>query len=203
MEQFFLLKYKIDINNQKVKLFGDDFVEKNRNKCSLIIGKKEYNLINNINAPIYKKNKFFDVILIIKKPLNSLKDMFSNCENLIAVVEYNLNTKKITDISNMFSECTNLVNIKLSNWDTSKIKKMCSLFKNCNSLKQLPNIENWNTSNVEDMNSLFYGCSALLSLPNISKWNISKVKDINSMFEGCSQIKFMPNKFENVDKNFF
>ena len=140
MEQYFLLKYKIDINNQKLKLFGDDFVEKNINKCSLIINKKEYNLSNYINNPKNKYNKFLEVKLKIKKPLNSLKDMFSNCQDLISVIECNLNTKIVSDISNMFSECTNLVNITLSNLDTSRIKKMRSVFKNCKSLKQLPNI---------------------------------------------------------------
>ena len=156
MEQYFLLKYKIDIKSQKIKLFGNDFVEKNKNKCSLTINQKEYGLINNINTPILKENKFIEVKLKIKKSLNSLKDMFSNCENLISVREYNLNTKKITDINNLFSECINLESVIISNWDTSKIKKMCSVFKNCKSLKQLPNIENWDTSNVEDMNSFFY-----------------------------------------------
>ena len=130
MEQYFLLKYKIDINSQKLKLFGDDFVEKNINKCSLIINQKEYNLTNYINTQKNYNNKFLEVKLKIKKSLNSLKDMFSNCHDLISVEEYNLNTKNISDLSNMFSECTNLINITLSNWDTSRIKKICSLFKN-------------------------------------------------------------------------
>lgn len=109
-----------------------------------------------IDIPKNKKTKkYIDVLLKIKSPLNSLKDMFSNCKNLILFIEFKLNTKNVVDITNMFFGCINLQLVLISNWITSKIKYMSSAFKNCKSLKFIQNIEKWDTSNVEDMKSMF------------------------------------------------
>ena len=52
MEMIFL-KYKIDIkNNKKIKIFGENFVEKNKAHCILIINHKEYKLSSYINIII-------------------------------------------------------------------------------------------------------------------------------------------------------
>ena len=46
--------YKIDKNllmdNKNIKLFGEEFVKKNKNKCNIIIDKKEYEIMSVINS---------------------------------------------------------------------------------------------------------------------------------------------------------
>ena len=105
MELIFL-KYIFNINTEKtIKIFGENFIEKNRGNCLIITNQREYELSSHIDAPKIKNNQpFFEIVLKIIRPLTSLKDMFLNCENLISFTEYNLNTKKLTDISNMFYE---------------------------------------------------------------------------------------------------
>ena len=56
MKEIIYLKYKLDINNsKKIKLFGDNFVEKNRGKCTYSIDGKEFDLVKEIDIPKNKK----------------------------------------------------------------------------------------------------------------------------------------------------
>ena len=102
----FKINYKITKNVDKIKIFGNEFVKKNKNKCTLKINFKEYDLEEEINI----KN-------------SNLKD---NLEITL------LGIKNITDISHMFSGCSSLLSISdISNWKTTNSIDMNSIFNGC------------------------------------------------------------------------
>ena len=170
-EDFIIAKYSIkDIKENILQVFGNRFVENNKDKCKIIINNKKYRLTNCLE-------------------LNTDK-IDNNQEIMIKLTGIN----NITNASNMFYGCSSL---KLfpdtPKWETSKVENMENMFLRCSSLESIPDISNWNTSNVESMNCLFYECSSLKSLPDISKWNIINVKYMKKMFFRCSSLKSLPD----------
>ena len=130
--------------NDKIKIFGKDFVKNNINNCQMVIEGKEYKLSESFNIKDYNKDK----LTVILKGINN-----------------------ITDMSHMFRWCNSLSSLPdISKWNTSNVNNMSEMFYYCKSLSSLPDISKWNTSNVNNMSSMFYECSSLLSLPfNIKK----------------------------------
>ena len=211
------LKYKIkksDIKNNKVKLFGEPFVRKNKNNYKLIINDKAYELvtflkiidINEKDNSIEKENeketlkiqmKLNDTLEVILKQIKNVTDisyMFSDTTLEKIDNISNWNTENICNMGGLFSECRHLTSLPdISNWDTSNIITMNNIFSKCYSLKELPDISKWNTSNVTDMSNIFNDCSSLSSLPDISKWNTSNATNINGMFSGCSSLSSLPD----------
>ena len=154
--------YKIDKNEDEIKIFGSDFVNINENNCYLLIGDQQKKLCERYYLNKKEKN---EIILKIKL----------------------IETNTITNMSNMFYYCTSLISLPdISEWDMINVTNMYSMFYNCCSLKLLPNISKWNTRNVTNMNYMFYNCCSLKSLPDISKWIINKKLKRNSMFISCN-----------------
>ena len=164
-----IIKYKINKNETKIRIFGEDFVKYNKHKCNFICEDKKYELDEFYNLLNFKKNK--DILEI----------------ELIGI-------NNITDMSYMFSDCSSLISLPdISKWNTNNVTDMNSIFKNCLLLSYLPDISKWNTNNVTSISRMFCGCSSLLSLPDISKWNINNVTNMNSIFYGCSLLKYLPD----------
>jgi len=158
-----ILNYKIE-KEHKIRIFGDKFVNKNKNNFQIIINNKNYELIS---------------IVDIKK----LDIKSGNLEVHLKQL------KNILDISFMFCGCKSLLSIdNITNWNMENIINMPFLFNSCSSLKSLPDISKWNINNVSNMSGLFQGCSSLSSLPDISKWNTNNVSNISSLFHGCSSL---------------
>lgn len=118
--------------------------------------------------------------------VNTTRDMFRYCTNLVSVNTSNWNFSGVTDTRSMFGYCSKLISLDISNWDTSKVTNMSATFDNCTSLTSL-DLSNWNTSKVTGMSYMFNKCSSLTSL-NTSNWDTSKVTDMNSMFNSCSSL---------------
>ena len=139
-------------NEEKVRLFGDDFIKNNLHKCKIIYDNEENDI----------KEYFEDI------------DWEYNHKNPITIKLKGINN--ITDMSDMFYDCNSLSSLPdISNWNTSNVHNMSYIFSDCKSLSSLPDISKWNTSNVTDMNGMFYNCKSLSSLPDTSKWNTSNV----------------------------
>ena len=215
--------YKVDKNENIIKIFGSDFVKNNQDNCKIIYNSKEYDLQEEFE--IKDKNKE-NLEIKLKGILNitNMKSIFSGCTSLILLPDFSKwDTTNVTNMSHIFNKCTSLTSIPdisewntnnvtsmcgmfcrctsienlpdISNWNTSKVTDMCGMFRECTSLSSLPDISKWNTSKVKDMNAMFYKCSSLTVLPDISKWNINKVKDMYSMFGECNEFLNIPNKF--------
>ena len=96
--------YKIEDNDDEVKIFGSEFVKNNKHNCQIIYEDKEYEL-----------NEYFDIP-------NNIKD------------ELKIKLRGIDDITNMsciFYECSSLLSIPdISKWNTSNVINMSYLFGN-------------------------------------------------------------------------
>jgi surface protein len=105
-----IIRYKINENGEKIKLFDNEFIKKNEENCKIIINKREYRLIENFEVKKRKKDE--DVLELVLKGINKIKDM-----------------------SSMFYGCTSLVSLpNISGWNTIRVKDMSKVFRGCSSL---------------------------------------------------------------------
>ena len=169
------ITYDLDeenIKSNQIKIFGEKFVENNKNNCRIIYKDKYYDL-----------KIFFDINQDNNENENQLN------ENILSI-KLKMDINKITNLSNMFNQCIQLKSFSdISKINTINITDISNIFYGCSQLMSLPDISKWNISNVVNMEGLFQGCSALISLPDLSKWNISKVKNMNNLFNGCIRLK--------------
>ena len=82
--------YKINPNITHIKLFGNKFVENNKNKCKILINNKIQDIIEYINInDIIDLKKYDDNILLIKlietSKIIKMNSMFSDCKSLISL----------------------------------------------------------------------------------------------------------------------
>ena len=187
-----ILKYKVN-GNDKVKIFGNNFVQNNKNLCLIKYKNQEYNLTEYLDVDSNENE-----IEIILKRVNNITDasyMFSGCSSLFSLDNISKwNIINVKNMNRMFERCSQLVNLPdITNWETSNVKDMGWMFSKCSSLESFPDISKWNTSHVKDMSWMFYECSSLKFLPDISNWNISNVINIDSMFRNCVLLKSLPD----------
>ena len=125
------LIYKVE-NGGQYKLFGDKFVENNKNNINLYVN--GYKTCLNY---IYKLEEGNNIIIMnIINPIKNLENMFYNC-------------KYIENIDG------------LNNLDTQYCNNFSSMFYGCSSLKDIKFLEKWNVSNGNNFSNMFYGCSSL------------------------------------------
>lgn len=123
------------------KIFGQTFVEKNKDKIYLKINGEKSELIEKVK--IKNNNKPLEVILIKKQEsdINDISYMFCNCKsNVIKLIEIKNRTKvflkNVTNISKMFKNCSNLENIDLFFFKAfEELRVIDSLFSGCEKLK--------------------------------------------------------------------
>jgi len=189
---------KNNINRNKISLiyiskkegeeniFGEKFVENNKNKIELIINGKKSKLINKC-----KMEKGENIIIMeIKKKITNVEEIFVSCNTLknINELEY-IDTKDIKDFSCMFYGCSSLSDIKsLENWDVSNSKDFNGMFYGCSNLSDIEPLENWNVSNSKDFSCMFKGCSSLSDIKSLENWNVSNSSSFACMFDGCSSL---------------
>ena len=204
------LIYLINKNDEKIRIFGENFVENNKNNCYLLIDGKQYVLCKDIKLNENQKNKdTIEIELIEKKNIINMSYMFENVFNpnsflssfsgnksmffkIINISEWD--TKNVTDMSGMFYNCNSLESLPdISQWNTENVMNMSNMFYNCRMLKSLPDISKWNTKNLSNISNLFDNCNSLQSLPDISKWNVKNVIDMRYMFNECSSLISLPD----------
>ena len=221
------IEYKINnIDTPKdidIQIFGEEFVENNKNICKINLDGNDLELSSNLNIKSSQLNKN---ILEIKlkgvkkvtdmsyifhncKYLSSLPDIsnwntrnvvnmsniFDGCESLSTLPDIsNWNTSNVTDMSSMFSYCISLASLPdISKWNTQKVRNLSFMFWNCKNISTLPDISNWNTQNVITMSHMFFNCESLTSLPDITIWNTENVTNISFMFYNCKSLTSLPD----------
>ena len=189
------LIYKVNSRKKEVRLFNNDFIEKNKNYCRMIIDQNEEELKEFITFPNDKIIDNFQVKLKGIMNITDISSMFRWCKSLISIPDISKwDTSNITNMNSMFYKCESLMPLPdISKWNISYVNDISYMFYRCNSLTSLPDISNWNTSNVNNMSFLFYGCSSLTSLPDISKWNTNNVTNMIWMFYECKSLLYMPD----------
>ena len=166
-ENEIIIKYKLE-KEDKIRIFGDKFVENNKSNFQMIINDISYKISSFYNIKKEKENEILEI------KLKQIKD--------------------ITNISRMFSGCSSLIELPdISKWNTNNVNNMKAMFDNCSRLSSLPDISKWNTNNVTDISFIFNKCISLSSLPDISKWNTNNVNNMSSMFQLCLSLTELPH----------
>ena len=181
------------------KIFGQTFVEKNKDKIYLKINGEISDLIEKVK--IKNNNKPLEVILI-KKPESDISDisyMFCNCKsNVIKLIEIKNRTKvflkNVTNISKMFKNCLNLENIDLFFFKAfEELRVIDSLFSGCEKLNKITKIEELVTKSVTKMDKVFNLCKKLNNVSGIEKFETKNVESFDEMFKDCSSLKEFPD----------
>ena len=188
--------YNIDQNENKIKLFGNNFVENNKNKCCLSIDGVKVKLCQELTLnKDQQKKKMLEIKLIENELITNLSCLFYGCNSLYSLPDiYKLNTKNVTDMSHMFDGCISLKSLPdISIFDTKNVTDISYMFFNCKSLKTLPDILKWNTESITDMKFLFWNCKSLKFLPDISSWSTKNVNNMSYMFCSCTSLVSLPD----------
>ena len=192
-----LLKYKIKINNNKIRIFGNKFVDNNKGICKISINGKQQDLCEFYEIKNFESDgdNILEIKLIGINKITNASWMFCGCEELLSLSDISKwNSKDIINISHMFEGCKNLENInELLLLNTHNVKDMSYMFYECISLESLNIIGRWDTNNVQNMSYMFYKCSSLKSLKYISKWKTGKTTNMSYLFAGCSSLLFLPD----------
>ena len=181
-------------NQNKIKIFDENFVKNNKNNCYLKINNIKQELSDYFEIK-NKEQKKFEIKLYEINTITNMNCMFYECSSLISLPDISKwDTKNVTSMSGMFYGCSSLTSLSdISKWDTKNVTNMNSMFSGCRSLTSLSDISNWDTKNVTIMGCMFYDCNSLTSLPDISKWDTKKVTSMSCMFYGCSSLKSLPD----------
>ena len=183
-----------------LRLFGDDFVKNNKDKCKLLFYDEkrdkeiEYELcsllktdfITDITEPKESCN-CFRVVLKLNEDLTDLSSMFKGCINLIAFDHFfsNLKTEKVTTMSGMFEGCIFLQDFEnIEQLKTSSVTDMSYMFKNCSYISDL-DLTGWDISSVKTIKGMFEGCEKLDILIGLPDLNVSNVTDMSYLFSKC------------------
>ena len=194
----FLIEYKINEDDRKIRLFGRQFVSRNGNKCKLVIDNKKLDLlefieIDNISKHLVNKN-IFKLRLLVINEINDCSKMFCDCKSLLRFQKEskkNINKKFNQNDIDLFVDKNQFY--KFKNEDYSYIEEMDSKFSNCESLLTVPDISNIDTTKIKSFHNFFNGCSSLKDIPDISKWNTNNVTNMSGMFNGCKSLISLPD----------
>ena len=128
IEEIYILKAyyqpntdKTNHNNEKLRILGKGFVEKNKDRCQILYENMKYELKEYI------------------------EDFANNYDNKGLILIYLFANNQISDMSYMFSGCVFLKSIEFLDLDTSQITDMSYMLYNCSSLTSLSDISEWNT----------------------------------------------------------
>lgn len=132
-------------------------------------------------------------------PENSA-DLLRNFPRLVTIegLDY-VDTSQVTNMRQMFSDCKNLVDLKLGNFDTSSATDMSSMFYHCEKITSL-DLSSFDTSSATTMHQMFTGCYLLQEL--IMDFDTSKVTNTEKMFSDCYVLEVVDLShadFSNVD----
>lgn len=134
--------------------------------------------------PIYINAGNYD-----SQPIESMENLFAECENLKDVELTGLDTSHIKNMGSMYASCRKLESIDISKLNTKNVEDMNSMFENCSSLKHI-DLSGINTSKVEYTYCMFSGCSSLVQI-DLSNLDFSNVQDAGEMFDGCKSLKYL------------
>ena len=197
------IKYCFSNKTTKIRLFGERFIENNRNKCSVIIDNELKKIEECEFYELKEPNTDLNIILLKEDDIIDLSYMFNDCEALKLIYkDYKWKINNVINMSYMFNNCKLLSFLPtfIYELDTSKVTDMSNMFNGCESLNEINDISDWNTSKVESMCKMFYGCKSLENLENILKWDTKNVTDMSYMFYNCSSLKNIDIKNKAINK---
>ena len=145
-----------------------------------------FNKTFNTNSGNSTGIKSFRFLVTDTSEMESMENMFINCNSLKSIDLSNFDTSAVKNMNNMFYGCSSLTTLDLSNFDTSAVTMMAQMFTGCSSLTSL-DLSVFDTSAVPSMEYMFFRCYSLTTL-DISSFDTSAVTKMSSMFYGCGSI---------------
>ena len=100
--------YKINKDKVDIRIFGEKFVENNKNHCKIIYNKKEHALVGTFKV----ENINGDELSIKLKGIMNITNasyLFYECSSLLYIPDISKwDTKNVTDMSFMLYECKSI-----------------------------------------------------------------------------------------------
>lgn len=115
-----LFSYNFEYMPNKIVINGED----------LSSIESKYNFSNS-------ENDIYDVVLIWYSYLNSTKEMFKGCSNIIEIDFSEFIADRIINMEKMFSGCSSLQYLDLSNINILNVENSENIFSECSSLKYI------------------------------------------------------------------
>ena len=193
-------KYIIPTSNE-ITIFNPSYVNLKSNDYSIEVIEIETANTNNtrildnditINENKFSSNKkgLITFKIRFKKALESMSQMFEECENLVEIDLSNFVSDKVRYLSSTFCHCESLESINFSNFKSSNLVTMYAAFENCLKLTALNLSSFTDTSNLKSMNSMLRNCN------NIVYLNLNYFKFINDV--NIREILFHTNNLKVV-----
>ena len=218
--QTYKMIYKIEENNNDLRILGDKFVNNNHNKVYLIVKNKKSKLKDIITIQ-NKKIEELKIKMILLDKIYNRYYMFKDCEYLLNISinnrdDYeNLKNSDIIEyeeketIFDNLNNNTNFENYDFYNFsndetssfiNTSEIKSEISQQKKLKSdnstMNDIANDIKINIINIDDyyvtLKGMFKNCNSLTYISNIFTGTYH-VFDISEIFSGCSSITSLPD----------
>jgi len=203
-------KYKIlyitdiyGIDKRNLKIFDKNFIQRNKNKCKLIINNKK-DLRYNLNAEeiIKKKSNMLKIKLIIYKYIVDLSFMFKDCKALWKILDENAdkdNNNEYIEKSEI-SQIEKIIEFKDNNiYNNDKINDIYdneenneennSLYKNIYSYDDITEI-----STIKAKSSYKFDNKSIMNINDIIETNLEKEKPIyiKGIFYNCPYLLSFP-----------
>ena len=115
-------------------LFGEKFVENNKDNYKLLINREEIPLWSKVE----NSKEFLELKIIETKKITNMSYMFYY-STLVSIKLSYWNTKEVNNKKGMFHNSSYLTELpdEVANWDTSKVIDMSYMFFFCNKLIKL------------------------------------------------------------------
>ena len=202
------LIYKIG-DEDTIKIFGEQFVSNNKNKCSIIYKDKimplqSYFLFKDINKED-KENKKIEILLLELEDISDRSYMFYHCKSLVEFCHFDhikneMKDNRMEKEKYLNSQSTNYYKIFYTNEIDEDIIEKNDTYSTKEKIKsilsELNKIDKTKRSCyacLKNMSYMFFRCESLITLSEISKWNTIKVKNMNSMFYLCESLISLPD----------
>jgi len=219
----FKLKYIVE-SNLEIRIFGEKFVNNNKDKCHLIIYNNDCELKEKYN---FKEKGEQTITLVIDEEIVNFEGMFCLYKGIFPLTDasslQDLDTSEAINLSSMFCCCNRIADFSfvqnwdvskcenfeyifincsfsnvnfLSNWNTMKAISLRGVFERCCKLSDITGIKNWNVKNSKYFSYMFYYCENLIDVNAIQYWNMTNALEIDYMFCYCKKLNNMDSLYK-------
>ena len=102
-----IYKFKEIKDSKRIRIFGDEFIENNRNNCELLINNESEGLKAFIDTEDINNKNIIEIKLIGLNKIKNMSHMFSDCELLKELPDISkLNTNNVNNIRGIFYDCS-------------------------------------------------------------------------------------------------